>query len=100
MNKTKYICTKCGAVIDEEDLDTVYQWDGEGVMGGYHPVEDKCPECGSTDDLYEAKECSCCGEYYPKEDMIEVDDWWYCEGCAGRIHDAYLMRHGKVAKNG
>ena len=98
MSKTKYICTKCGAVIDEDDLDAVMQWDGEGVMGGYHPVEDKCPECGGTD-VVEAEECCCCGECFDKEnDMIEVDDFWYCKECAGRIHDAYWATWG--AKEG
>lgn len=96
MAKMKYICTNCGNTFDEDEIGTVMQWDGEGVMGGYHPVEDQCPYCKSTDDIREAEECCCCSEYSDKEDdMVEVDDWWYCKDCARKIHDAYYLKWGR-----
>lgn len=91
----KYICDVCGRTMDEDELDAVYQWDGEGVMGGYHPVEDKCPHCGSTD-LYEAQECCECGEYYAEDDMLELDNNWYCYECAKHIHDEFEEKWGKM----
>lgn len=91
----KYICDKCGCVCDEENLDVVYQWDGEGVMGGYHPVEDSCPNCGCTD-LSEAEECSECGEDFAKDDMIETDNFWYCKECAKNIHDLFEEKWRKM----
>lgn len=94
MSSQRYICGHCGHTFDEEDLDTVYQYDGEGVMGGYHPVDAVCPDCGS--DVYEAEECCCCGQDFDKEnDMIEVDGAWYCKDCAGKIYDAYFDAWGK-----
>ena len=94
MKKEMYICHKCGRTFEADELVPVYQWDGEGVMGGYHAVEDKCPYCGSTDDWAEAEECSCCGNYFDKDDMVESDDYWYCKDCAGRVHDAYWAKFG------
>ena len=99
MSRKKYICGQCGHVFDADDLETVYQWDGEGVMRGRHPVEDICPDCGG--DVYEAEECCCCGEDFDKEnDMIEVDDFWYCKECARHIYEAYFDAWGKNERRG
>lgn len=85
-----YACHYCGNCFDEDELVGIEQYDGEGVMGGWHVVEGACPYCGSTDDWGEAEECSVCGEYCHKEDdMIEVDDFWYCRECAKHVHDEY-----------
>lgn len=90
-------CTSCGRSFDEDELVPVRQWDGEGVMGGWHTVEDECPYCGNTDYMEDAVECCCCGEYFGKEsEAIEVDDFWYCQECAKAIHDEYDKAWGKM----
>ena len=86
-----YWCSGCKTAVDDEDLVPVYQWDGEGVMGGYHVVECKCPHCGGTD-LVEAWECSECHEYYDRDDMISTDNGLYCYECAKRIHEEFIEK--------
>ena len=91
----KMICGKCHNTFDEDELEPVYQWDGEGVMGGYHAVEDKCPHCGSTDYLYDARECCVCGEDFAEDDMVESEGDWYCKECARRVYEAYWLKYGR-----
>ena len=56
---------------------------------------EECMSCGNTEYNYYDSEydllcencdssvvCSCCGERYEKEDMMLVDDLWYCQDCA------------------
>lgn len=96
-----YYCGNCKRSFDEEEFGWISQWDGEGVMGGWHDVDACCPYCRSMDDWEEAEECCCCGEYYGKEDyMIRVDDDWYCLECAKAVHDAYAeeMEKRRIAE--
>ena len=88
-----YICMDCGTVFDEENSGCYTEYYGEGVMRG--PVHYMvCPKCKS-DDYNEAQECCACGEYYDSEnDMIHVDDCWYCEKCAGEVAGEYLFKWG------
>ena len=56
---------------------------------------EECMSCGNTEYHYYDSEydllcencdssvvCSCCGERQEKEDMMLVDDLWYCRDCA------------------
>ena len=91
----KWICSDCGAVFDDDDADVSYEWIGEGVMGGYRPMETLCPECGS-DCLEEAKECDNCGEWFDATDMIDVDGVKYCKECAQAVVDAFNAKWNKI----
>ena len=107
MNKTKYICHKCGHVFDEDDMGSHSEWIGESRYSSNNSgwyTTGACPKCG-CDDIRDAEECCCCGECFDKEEMIEADDNWYCKECAGRVYDAYYLAWGrfeeaKGAKNG
>lgn len=66
---TNYICLDCGEVFDDDDIERVMQWDGEGVMGGWHSMEDCCPSCGS-DNIEEAETCMECDEYFGIESQL------------------------------
>jgi hypothetical protein len=86
----RYYCAKCKNSFDEDEFGFISQYDGEGVMGGWHDVDACCPYCGSMDDWEEAEECCCCGEDFGSENyMIAVGNDWYCLECAKKIHDAY-----------
>ena len=95
----RYYCNNCERDFDEEDLVPVMQWDGEGVMGGYHVVESECPYCGSTDDWEEAEECDYCGEYFGEETgLISALDMKLCKDCAQEVVTEFCkMKWGKVA---
>lgn len=70
----KYKCMKCGYTFDEDEMGGIEQWDGEGVMGGWHVVEGCCPNCGETDYMEEAADCTECGETCSKESELTIFD--------------------------
>ena len=69
MKRTMYICLDCGSTFDEDEIVSGSQWDGEGVMGGWHSMEDYCPSCGS-DNYEEAERCMYCDEYFGTESQL------------------------------
>lgn len=75
------ICKSCGCPVDEHDLhetfDRVPYGDGYVDM----PSGNTCPRCGD-DDLCEAAECSCCGEYVDKDSL----DCSLCDSCTEDLY--------------
>lgn len=67
-----YKCMKCGWSGDAEELGTIWEWEGEGVMRGERPVADCCPECGEEDYLEEAAECTECGGVFSKDSELTI----------------------------
>ena len=64
---SKYICLRCGAVFDDDEIATAIidrHPYGEGTAPEYGSV---CPECHSAE-ISPAVECVGCGNYIPEDE--------------------------------
>ena len=65
-----HVCDCCGDRFSEDDLYTVYDYDGETL--------EVCEYCRDNRYSY----CDECGEYYPQDSMTEtVNGSWVCHDC-------------------
>jgi len=69
----KYICKSCGAVVDEDELNTVRCKVSDYAGGCYQNFT----ECTCGGDYEEAKQCVECGEYFAEDEMSGE----YCAEC-------------------
>lgn len=69
-----YICNCCGEVVD--DLKEVREFMGYYGSAPAYDSDYVCPYCGS-DDLDEAEECECCGEYHRVDELTNG----VCDDC-------------------
>lgn len=69
----KIICKKCGEEVEEEETIEVYM---KGENGQYEKVK-VCKHCRENSFSI----CEDCGEYFPKEDMIETTNGLVCKNC-------------------
>lgn len=87
-----YICKECGHVFKEPVIvrdDPSPQ--GVGLTSGEYHYE-VCPVCES-DDIGEATECACCGEWYDVDDRCSV----VCNECLEGLEqelDEVRIRNG------
>lgn len=80
------ICTDCGAVFTEDELETIQEPHPYGM--GYAVEEfSVCPNCGECG-VEEAVRCSHCGEYGCADNFTcyEVTDQYLCDICYGDLN--------------
>lgn len=73
------LCKDCNCAFDEFNI--VWDTEYETIEGRSFPIFEHacCPYCRS-EEIEEAEECECCGEWVPKEDM-HVDFEGFCNDC-------------------
>lgn len=96
-----YACNNCRKVFDVEESSTIHECVGEYMGQPAYLDYAACPYCG-CDDLEEAEECECCGEYHHPEAIYHTSVGNYCEECTMDIWDEFnKIKEGKRGtKNG
>ena len=80
------ICSDCGLVFEEpKQYSEDYTPGGAFEGGSFIQRYEGCPSCAGA--FEEARECECCGEYFPEEMLEDTEGYvnggcgYCCEGC-------------------
>ena len=80
-----YICEYCGAVLDDNEIQSVREW----LTEDHWDTIGICPHC-KHDEFLEAAYCDKCNEWKPEREMVDG----FCEECQELILKDY--RHDPV----